>query len=318
MSQSPEAAFTFLKDMKRDANVGKPLRDTFWAELASSHKDLVMKEYKESPEQDMQRYFRVVKDAASYPRPELAPIDWDRELSRFEKLPWPDYYKLPFHSVPGGYLNREQPLNYRPTLGSIYIDVHPHSYLGMNDELAKLVPADAKVVVDLGAGLGDFAASVAKLNPQAKVTSLDASPFMIIVGEKLHAGVPNLEFKYALAEATGLPSGSVDCVTITLVFHECSDEGKEAIMKEAYRILRPGGTFVLNDTPPLDLMTYRGFLEPWKHQWAVFKPTQFLTKMGFVVIGEECVTDPPPRGHQVKKTEQAIFTRIAYKPASKM
>jgi ubiquinone/menaquinone biosynthesis C-methylase UbiE len=59
-------------------------------------------------------------------------------------------------------------------------------------------------------------------------------------------------------------SGSVDAVTITLVLHECSDSGKRAILAEAFRIMRPGGTIVLSDTPQDDLGVFRGFFEPHK------------------------------------------------------
>jgi hypothetical protein len=38
---------------------------------------------------------------------------------------------------------------------------------------------------------------------------------------------------------------SVDCVTITLVLHECSDEAKANILGAAFSILRPGGKLVL-------------------------------------------------------------------------
>ena len=66
--------------------------------------------------------------------------------------------------------------------------------------------------------------------------------------------------------------------------HECSDEGKASILREAYRILKPNGTIILSDTPQNDLLTYRGFYEPWKHQWLHFQPKRALEEAGFVNI----------------------------------
>ena len=50
-----------------------------------------------------------------------------------------------------------------------------------------------------------------------------------------------MEWLHALAEDTGLPTASVDAVTVTLVFHECTDDAKRELLDEALRILKPGG-----------------------------------------------------------------------------
>merc|ERR1712032_1667946 len=149
----------------------------------------------------------------------------------------------------------------------IYTEAHPMSCMGLREELSKLVPPSSKYVVDLGAGDCDGAASTARALPNARVVALDASPFMLIAGRTQNRGLPNLEFMHALAEATHLPDACVDCVTVTLVFHECSDVAKAAIAQEAKRILRPGGTIILADTPQDDLHTYIGAHEPYRDEW---------------------------------------------------
>ena len=120
--------------------------------------------------------------------------------------------------------------------------------------------------------------------PDAKVVAVEASPFMIICGQRQNRDCVNLEFHHQLAEKTFLQSNTVDTVTITLLLHECSDEGKASILREAYRILKPNGTIILSDTPQNDLLTYRGFYEPWKHQWLNFQPKRALEDAGFVNI----------------------------------
>lgn len=58
-------------------------------------------------------------------------------------------------------------------------------------------------------------------------------------------------FKYAVrheaAEATTVPSGSQDLVSLCLVAHESPQWVSEAIFREAFRILRPGGVFTMLD-----------------------------------------------------------------------
>jgi ubiquinone/menaquinone biosynthesis C-methylase UbiE len=134
------------------------------------------------------------------------------------------------------------------------------------------------------------------------VTALEASPFMLIAAKHQNAGLPNLRWVQGLAEQTGLEAGSFDAVAITLVFHECPDTIKRDILAEAFRILRPGGTLVLSDTPNDDLHGYRGFYEPYKEQWLVFDPDACLKDAGFGEIEAHDVAPP-------------LWSRVARKPA---
>lgn len=51
-----------------------------------------------------------------------------------------------------------------------------------------------------------------------------------------------IEFRHAAAEESGLEAKSVDLVSICLVMHELPTAAIQAIVTEAFRILRPGGT----------------------------------------------------------------------------
>uniref|UniRef100_A0A7S3PG40 Methyltransferase type 11 domain-containing protein n=1 Tax=Aplanochytrium stocchinoi TaxID=215587 RepID=A0A7S3PG40_9STRA len=84
---------------------------------------------------------------------------------------------------------------------------------------------------------------------------------MIIVGRRQNQDVETMVWKHALAEKSCLAANSIDAVQIHLVLHECREEAKVKIGKEVNWILRPGGQFVITDTPQNGLATYRGFLE---------------------------------------------------------
>lgn len=222
-----------------------------------------------------QRAFRETMPAG------LDDIDWPAGLAEFQELAYPEYYLRPFHGVPGGWLSKRAAVLNRMFMQGIYKDAHPDSCMGLRRELSAMVPSDSRCVVDLGCGDGDGPACTARALPGASVIGVDASPFMLLAGRTQNAGLPNLRLVHALAEDTGLPDGCADCVTITLVFHECSELGKAAIAQEAKRLLKPGGVLLFADTPQDDLHTYIGAHEPYKNEWVHFKPEAFFTWLGF-------------------------------------
>ena len=238
------------------------------------------------------RMMRVIKRMGEQVVPDFSDIDWDAELAAFGDIDYPTYYRQPFHSVPGGYLSEAAAVGDRGAMEAIYEEAHPRKSLGVRDELAALVPEDARLVVDLGGGTGDLGAAIARRLPDAEVRSIDASPFMVIAGRVQNADVGNLRLDQGFAEATGLEDGSVDAVVITLVFHECPDKIKRTILDEVTRILRPGGTLVLTDTPHDDLHDYRGFYEPYKERWLVWDETVTLGEAGFVGMERRDVAPP--------------------------
>jgi SAM-dependent methyltransferase len=222
----------------------------------------------------------------------------------------------------------------RQAMEAIYDDAHERSCMGLRDDLAALVPKTAKCVVDIGSGDGDGAAATARaLGQGAVVHAVDASPFMIIAGRRQNRDLATAQhcgqvvWHHALAEdlaATDI-AGSVDCVTITLVLHECSDDAKRNILGAAFAILKPGGKLVLSDTPQDDLHTYRGFYEPHKDAWRYFKPEATLAGLGFgqveyhgIIGGESVVTEKQQREERSDlHTHNRLFVYTATKPATK-
>jgi SAM-dependent methyltransferase len=260
-------------------------------------------------------------------------IAWETELKAFASLPYPPYYKLPFHSIAGGWLSKQAACFNRQAMQAIYNDAHPESCLGVRRELAAFVPPAAKVVVDLGSGDGDGPSAVARLLPDATVHAVEASPFMIIAGKRQNrdVGSDRLMWHHALAEdlgggKTGLDDGCADCVTITLVLHECSDEGKAAILRSAFNLLKPGGTIVLSDTPQDDLFTFRGFYEPHRDAWLNFDPVASMTHAGFdqvqsqgIIGGDSEVLNEKAQREQTTEehTHNRLFVYTARKPVLK-
>lgn len=244
---------------------------------------------------------RVITRMQFQSAPDLGEIDWDKELASFEEFVYPDYYLQPFHSILGGWLSKTAALGNRAAMEAVLENAHPRKSLGIRDEISQLFPQEARNILDIGAGIGDDGAAIARRIPQSTVTAIEASPFMIIVGHHLHQEIPNLKWKHGLAENTELPDNSVDAINMSYVLHECPDNVKQVILKECWRILKPGGLLVISDSLNGDLHSHRGFFEPYKEQWLKVNPEQLLGSAGFVGIKNFRIAYP-------------IWTRMGYKP----
>lgn len=63
-------------------------------------------------------------------------------------------------------------------------------------------------------------------------------------------GQRRIRYMHADMEATGLPAESFDLVTASFVIHECPPWAIQGLIREARRLLRPGGVLMLADNNP--------------------------------------------------------------------
>ncbi len=154
--------------------------------------------------------------------------------------------KIPV-SVPG---------HYRPGFDSWLAWFYDGSFhivfFGLSKKLRNLfvdyMPARVKRVLDLATGTGEVALAIKEHLPKAQVFGIDLSNKMLsIARKKARKRGLKVEFRQENMERVRLPARYFDVVTVSFGLHEVPEKIRERVIREAYRLLKKGGRFVVMD-----------------------------------------------------------------------
>jgi arsenite methyltransferase len=152
-----------------------------------------------------------------------------------------------------------------------------------------------ETVLDLGSGGGiDVLLSARRVGPTGKAYGLDMTPEMLEVARKnqRESGLANVEFLRGEIEDVPLPDASVDVIVSNCVINLSAD--KDRVLREAFRVLKPGGRFAVSD-----VVLRRELAAEAKRSMELFTG---------------CVAGALVEGDYVAKLEAAGFVDVAIEP----
>lgn len=159
--------------------------------------------------------------------------------------------------------------------------------------LAELAPGET--VLDLGSGGGiDVLLSARRVGPAGKAYGLDMTDDMLALARdnQARAGATNVEFLKGEIEHIPLPDESVDVIISNCVINLSAD--KPQVLREAFRVLRPGGRFAVSD------VVLRGELPPEVQR--------------SVALYTGCVSGALEEGAYARYLTEAGFSRVDIEP----
>ncbi|MBW4661456.1 MAG: class I SAM-dependent methyltransferase [Drouetiella hepatica Uher 2000/2452] len=230
--------------------------------------------------------------------------EWDDALRQTlnPDLVYPDYYLRSFHAYEQGNLSWEAAMEVEVAAHAVHARIFPdagaqgdamlrQSYHAVMQPAIATPPQD---ILDLGCSVGMSTFALQDIYPHAQITGLDLSPYFLAIAQYRAQNVVSTEkpihWLHAAAESTGLPDASFDLVSTHLMFHELPQSAAIAILKEARRLLRPGGHLSIMDMNPKSeiyakmppyILTLLKSTEPYLDQYFTLDLEQAIADAGF-------------------------------------
>jgi SAM-dependent methyltransferase len=142
------------------------------------------------------------------------------------------------------------------------------------------------VIADVGAGTGRLARRLMQARPDADVVAIDGDPDVL-----RRAAVKGVRGREGLADALPFDDASVDRVVMSLLLHHLDRDGKLDALREARRVLAPGGRLHIADWGRPDPLTRPGFLAlqvldgfPGTRDHAAGRLPQLIAEAGFAAV----------------------------------
>ncbi len=175
-----------------------------------------------------------------------------KDIPDVDKERFPPYYRRTFHWQTDGYFSEHSAAVYELGVELLFrgtADVMRRQIIPPISELVRQSGGADKVkLLDIGCGTGRTLHQLAIAHPMMRLHGCDMSPAYIKLARKRLEDVHEVTLAVENAESLPWADATFDVVTSTYMFHELPRNARRNVVREMFRVVRPGGLVVLEDS----------------------------------------------------------------------
>lgn len=216
----------------------------------------------------------------------------------------PSYYVQNFHHQTDGYLSDDSANLYDLQVELLFngtADPMRRRVLAPLKEGLKAfsdVPPNQIKILDVACGTGRTLRNIRGMLPKASLYGVDLSAAYLRKANQLLSQIPGTLPQLVQGNGEELPflNNYFHAVTSVFLFHELPPQARQNVINEAFRVVKPGGTFIIcdsiqmSDSPELSIAMENFpeiFHEPYYRHYTTDSLTQRLTDAGFEAVSEQ-------------------------------
>jgi ubiquinone/menaquinone biosynthesis C-methylase UbiE len=226
------------------------------------------------------------------------------DIPAVDKQRYPAYYRRTFHWQTDGYFSAHSAemyelgveLLFRGTADVMRRQVIPPITEFVRAAASASEPARPLRLLDVACGTGRTLHQIAQAHPALRLYGVDLSPAYVREAHKQLADLPEVALAVENGEALPYADATFDIVTSVYLFHELPRNARRNVVREMFRVLRPGGLLVIEDSAQLSesaeigtaLKSFPGeFHEPFYNDYLEDDLAELVREIGFTVASSE-------------------------------
>ncbi|HEU4729918.1 MAG TPA: class I SAM-dependent methyltransferase [Kofleriaceae bacterium] len=223
-----------------------------------------------------------------------------RAIPAVDKRRFPAYYRRTFHWQTDGYFSEHSAEIYELGVEVLFrgtADVMRRQIVPPVTRFVRAAGgADSVRLLDVACGTGRTLHQVAQAHPSLRLYGVDLSPPYVRIARKRLAHVGELSLAVENAEALPYADATFDVATSVYLFHELPRNARRNVARELFRVVRPGGLVVIEDSAQLSesseiagaLRAFPAeFHEPFYDDYLEDDVGDLLREVGFAIESSE-------------------------------
>jgi ubiquinone/menaquinone biosynthesis C-methylase UbiE len=223
-----------------------------------------------------------------------------QDIPAVDKQRYPAYYRRTFHWQTDGYFSEHSAQMYELGVELLFrgtADVMRRQVIPPITEFVRAAGDASRLrLLDVACGTGRTLHQIAQAHPQLRLYGVDLSPAYVREARKQLADLPEVALAVENGESLPYADATFDIITSVYLFHELPRNARRRVLGEMFRVLRPGGLLVIEDSAQLSesaeigtaLRSFPGeFHEPFYNDYLEDDLADLVREIGFVVTSSE-------------------------------